>query len=287
MFGYVKANKGELKVWEYETYKAIYCTLCKQLGKSYGIFTRFTLNYDFVFLALLKMSLNENACEIYKKHCTFNPFKKCNYCKNTDGDFDFCAAVAVIMLYYKVLDGAQDAVGMKKAGYKLVKPFFNKKRLKAAKKYPEVEKCVAEYITAQNALEKAECNNLDAICEPTSAALGNIFAMCAENETDMRTLRHLGYCLGKWIYIMDAAADLEDDIKTGAFNPLKKDLPPNTDISEYAEKRTLPVLNTCIYNAGLAFELTNVKKYKGILENIIYSGLKITQKTVFQKENNK
>lgn len=287
MFGYVKADKGELKVWEFETYRAIYCSLCKQLGKSYGIFTRFTLNYDFVFLALLKLSLSEKKCDIYKKHCTFNLLKKCNYCKDPNGDFEFCAAVAVIMLYYKVLDGTCDAKGIKKIGYKLIKPFFSKKRLKASKKYPEVEKCVSEYISAQSVLEKQNCTNLDEICEPTSTALGNIFAMCAESDADKRTLKHLGYCIGKWIYIMDATEDLADDIKTGAYNPLKYGIHKNDNISEYAKERTLPILNTCIYNAGLAFQLTEIKKYKGILENIIFLGLKATQKNVFQKEKNK
>ena len=52
MLGYVTIAKGELKIKEYDTYKAIYCSLCKQLGKDYGIFAKFILSYDFVFLAI-------------------------------------------------------------------------------------------------------------------------------------------------------------------------------------------------------------------------------------------
>ena len=55
MFGYVKACTPELKIKEFETYKAVYCSLCKKLGKSYGILSRFTLSYDFTFLAILNM----------------------------------------------------------------------------------------------------------------------------------------------------------------------------------------------------------------------------------------
>ncbi len=32
----------------------------------------------------------------------------------------------------------------------------------------------------------------------------------------------IGYNLGKWIYILDAFDDLEDNIKTKAYNPLLK-----------------------------------------------------------------
>ena len=57
MFGYIRIAKPELKVKEYEMYKAIYCSLCRELGRSYGFLSRLTLSYDFTFLALLNMSL--------------------------------------------------------------------------------------------------------------------------------------------------------------------------------------------------------------------------------------
>ena len=53
MFGYVKVYKPELKMKEFEMYRGIYCSLCKQLGKSYGLFARMTLSYDFAFMAIL------------------------------------------------------------------------------------------------------------------------------------------------------------------------------------------------------------------------------------------
>ena len=98
MFGYIKACKPELKVKEYDIYKAVYCSLCKKLGKSYGLLSRFTLSYDFTFLALLNMSLKDGCDGFERKRCAFNPLKKCNYCKN-DSVTDMPAAAAIIMLY--------------------------------------------------------------------------------------------------------------------------------------------------------------------------------------------
>ena len=75
MFGYIRIAKPELKVKEYEMYKAVYCSLCRVLGKNYGIWSRFTLSYDFTFLALLNMSLTDVCDLTERKRCVCNPLK--------------------------------------------------------------------------------------------------------------------------------------------------------------------------------------------------------------------
>ena len=52
MFGYVKTDKPEMKVKEYEAYRGLYCSLCKAMGKHFGVFSRLTLSYDITFLVL-------------------------------------------------------------------------------------------------------------------------------------------------------------------------------------------------------------------------------------------
>ena len=275
MFGYVKACKPELKIKDFEIYKAVYCSLCKKLGKSYGILSRFTLSYDFTFLALLNMSLQDGCVCFERKRCAFNPLKKCNYCKNDDA-IDMPAAAAMIMLYYKILDNIADERGIKKIGFYMLKPIFGSAHKKAAKSYPEIEKAVAEYISAQNALEAADCTSIDEAADPTAKVMQEILALCSENETQKRVLRRLGYCLGRYIYLLDAACDLADDKKSGSYNVLK------TVDGDVKEKIT-PQLYFCVNEAVRAFELLDIKKYKDILGNIIYLGLEET----FIKELNK
>lgn len=65
MFGYLQIQKSELLVRESEAYKAVYCGLCRQMGKDYSVFTRFTLSYDCTFYAMLLMSLNR-SCKGFK-----------------------------------------------------------------------------------------------------------------------------------------------------------------------------------------------------------------------------
>ena len=284
MFGYVKIKKPELRVWEYETYKAIYCSLCRELGKTYGFLARLTLSYDFTFLALLSISQKAGPNKFSKKRCAFNPLKKCNYCEDTTHDLNFASSVAMVMLYYKLLDNIDDSSGIKRIFYKLLIPFFKVKHKKAKTLYPEINEIVEGYIKKQSELENKNCTNLDEIAEPTADALGKIFEMSVDTDADKRPLYSLGYSMGKWIYLIDVANDIEKDIKTGSFNPLKSEIKEGENPKDYAIERLLPILNTCIYNATLSFELIDIKKYKGILENILYLGLKHTQATVFSKE---
>ena len=46
MLGYVKIDKGELKVREYEVYCGYYCGICKSIGRRYGQLPRMALSYD-------------------------------------------------------------------------------------------------------------------------------------------------------------------------------------------------------------------------------------------------
>ncbi len=284
MFGYVKAHKPELRVWELETYKAVYCSLCRNLGKTYGVLSRFTLSYDFVFLALLSHSL-ENGCDNFKNmRCPFNPIKKCKQCSDNTKGLNLSSAAAMIMLYYKALDNVNDSRGIKKLIYKISVSFLKGKRRKAERLYPNINNIVKEYINAQSLLENNNCTNIDEICEPTSKALGSIFQLCSDDLEQKRILNNLGYCIGKWIYLVDCANDIESDIKSNSYNVLKYTLPNGCNPKTYAKETLLPILNTCISNATLSFELLDIKKYKGILENILYLGLKKTQNAVFEKE---
>lgn len=278
MFGYIRIAKPELKVKEYEMYKAVYCSLCRSLGKYYGFLSRFTLSYDFTFLALLNMSLREGCDPIERKRCVCNPLKKCNYCKNTDALL-MPSAAAMIMLYYKLKDNISDEKGIKKLGYFLLMPLFSGAHRKAAKLYPQVEKIVSAFISEQSALERDRCSELDRAADPTSKALAELLKLCSNDSVQQRVLERMGYCIGRYIYIIDAACDLSEDIKKGSYNVLKYGLEGDPD--EYAKKRAVPQLYFCSNEAGKAFELLNIKKYKTILGNIIYYGLEDTFKKEF------
>lgn len=277
MFGYIKVSKGELKIKEFELYRGVYCSLCKALGKKYGLISRFTLNYDFTFLALLNMSLKDGCDMFSQKRCTFNPLKKCNFCKSFD-NFEMPAAAAMIMAYYKLLDNIADEKGFKKLLYKMLKPFLKSANKKAKAQFPYIEEIVADYIAEQTLLEQQNCTETDRAADPTAKALSKILELCSEESSQKRILNRIGYCLGRYIYLLDAFCDLEEDIKKGSYNVLKNK--PKEEIVPYIKTQ----IAFCINEACKAFELLEIKKYKPIIGNILYLGLEETAEKEIKNE---
>ena len=87
----------------------------------------------------------------------------------------------------------------------------------------------------------------------------------------------VAYCLGKWIYLLDATDDIIDDKKSGNYNPL---LLESRDIKEVIENIAKPNLNVCRVEAQKGFELIECKDLITILENILYLGIEKKQETV-------
>jgi hypothetical protein len=83
-------------------------------------------------------------------------------------------------------------------------------------------------------------------------------------EKVKRILSTFGYFFGRWIYLIDAADDYEDDIKHGSFNAFAL---ANTD--ESIADRLIPTLNHCLSEALLSYSLME----KGIFDSIIMNVL--------------
>ena len=98
MFGYVTANKPELKIREFARYKGYYCGLCHTLLKNHGRRGQMTLTYDMTFLVILLSSLYEPKEEEMRKHCLIHPAKKQYMIQN---EVSFYASDMNILLTYK------------------------------------------------------------------------------------------------------------------------------------------------------------------------------------------
>ena len=278
MFGLVRAYKPEMKFKEYETYKAIYCTLCKRIGQKYGILTRLTLSYDMVFMIMLGMSV-EDDCPCYEvKRCTSNPLKKCTYCKESNAVIDYCSAVMLLLSNAKIKDNIEDFNFIKRILWRFIKTCYSSGVKKAEKEYPQVKSIVDEYFVSQINAEK-QFKGIDASAEPTSLALSKLFEGMSNDTLDARVFNQIGYLLGKWIYIADAVLDYEKDKKNKSFNPF-------SDINSFDEvkEKANPLLNTCEVHIANDFALLEIKKYKSILENIIFFGFDEVKRNIFKEK---
>lgn len=284
LFGYIKINKPELKVGDYDVYRGIYCSLCKELGHSFGFFLRFSLNYDFTFLALVKMAINNESCAFKKSHCSFNPFRKCNCCEKGNDQVKFSAYVAVIMLYFKIKDNIRDNKLLKRLSMYFLLPLITVYYKKAKEKLPEIEKILSKSIEQQNSIEDEKTPNIDLAANPTSSALGDIFAYGEEDENQSRVLKHLGYCIGRYVYIMDAIDDLDEDLKNGQYNPfIISDELLKTDSTQQTKEKAIEIIDRTIFEIQNTYELLNVSRFNNIIENIIYEGLIVEKEKLISK----
>ena len=128
MFGYIKPFKAELKVKEWEAYQGIYCGLCKQLAQRYGLFARMTLNYDFVFLAMMDMALREQRIHFCQCNCITHPFKKRTCCQSNQS-LELCCDIAMLFVgffgYYPILKGKLEKIKKRSMEYLSKFSIFN------------------------------------------------------------------------------------------------------------------------------------------------------------------
>lgn len=295
MFGYVRPYKPEMKIREFETYQAIYCGLCKQLGRSFGPLARFTLNYDFTFLALLAIAIDttEGSNPQYcRERCIAHPLRKRACChllgsgKDDENGLTFAAGAAMLMVYYKAKDNLADNTMLKKIPWLLAMPFFSRIRKKALPSYAQIDRLMAEMMVRQQKLEKQSCCIVDQAAEPTAQALSELFSMLSERPDQKRVLSQMGYQLGRWIYFMDALDDIHEDVKNNGYNPfIRKSLQANGSetVPDSLITDAVGTLNLTAAQIIAAYELLDVQRLRPVLDNIIYLGLHENMKTILRK----
>ena len=279
MFGYIKPCAPELKVKEQEAYRAVYCGLCKELGRSYGQLSRMTLSYDFAFLSVLAMGVRGDAVEFRQERCMVHPLKKRNICQSC-GSLELSAAMAIILLYHKLQDNIADGDAAEKAACLLALPAAKAAYDKAAAKLPALAKLTEEQMAAQAALEKERCSSVDRAAEPTAKILEALLGSLSEDGTQQLVLKRIGYLLGRCIYLMDALDDLEEDIKKDNYNPFRY---CEAQDGESTQEQAVASLYLTIAELIRAYDLLEVQYFEGILSNVFELGLKESVERIKEK----
>jgi len=274
MFGYIMPDKPELKIKEYELFRGYYCGLCKSMGRSFGILSRFALNYDSAFLGLLLSSVHCEEPILKKEICIANPGKRKWIVKNSRS-IDFAADINVLLTYYKLGDNIRDEGGWLPKAAQLA---FYRGYKNAASRNKRLDGIIAYSISSQLVLEKNKCCSMDEAAEPFADMMKHILAAgyMGEDQSVRRILEWIGYNLGKWIYIIDAFDDMERDIKSGSYNPLLMQYKyMGQDIKAFkaaiSEEVRINLLQALSQSTG-SLELLGLKN-KSIIDNIAYEGL--------------
>ncbi|MCD7845904.1 MAG: DUF5685 family protein [Oscillospiraceae bacterium] len=276
MYGYVRPEKGELKVKEYQRYRGVYCGLCHGLRRRYGPMCRMLVNYDFTLLAMLLAGAEETTCD---KRCPVHPLRKYP-CLDSCPGLDIAADETVILAWWKLRDGVRDERFFKSLLYRAACLVYRRAYKKAAALRPAFAAETQAQMERLNRLEEAKSPSLD----ETADAFAAILRAAGETGagTRSRVLGELLYHLGRIVYLLDAADDLAQDEKEGSYNPLRYRFQlENGKLSQQDEAALRLTLQHSHNSISAAWALLEPSPYSEIISNIIYLGLPAVTQAVF------
>ena len=275
MFGYVRPVLNRLDEGQRDAYQSAYCGLCHALGRRHGFLARFTLQYDFTFLAIL-LAAGERPDTSLCRRCPAHPLRKPRACLS-GARLDAAADQSMIFTWYKLSDDVDDRGAVAGLPYRFVRRLFRRAYRRAAGAQPEFDARVREGLDRLRQMEKERSPELDRAADAFAGILASASAACPEGSPMRRTLGELLYHLGRWIYLMDAWDDLEEDKRHGRYNPLDARFRGRApEEKEY--------LNTTAAHsarlAGAAANLMELGSWGPVVENVIYLGLPAVQSAV-------
>lgn len=275
MFGYVRPVLNRLDEGQRDAYQSAYCGLCHTLGARHGFLSRFTLQYDFTFLAILLTAGQEQDRPVCQR-CPAHPIRRPRACLKGRA-LETAADESIILTWHKLSDDVADHKVLTGLPYRSVRRVFQRAYRQAQTAQPAFDQQVREGLACLRQLEESRSPELDKTADAFARILASASAVFTENSPQQRTLSQLLYHLGRWIYLMDAWDDLEDDKKRGRYNPLDARFQGRAkDERDYLE-------TTATHSARLAASAANLMElgpWTPIVENILYCGLPTVQSAV-------
>lgn len=271
MLGYVTADKNELKIREYEVYQGYYCGICKSIGSRTGQIPRMTLSYDIVFLAILLESLNGEKEDIRPEHCIIHPIKKKPAVRNSRA-VDYAADLMVMLAYHKLEDDWNDDRSAKAYAGKTA---LHHAYMKLQGEYSELCGAMERDLRHLSELEKEHSGSMDSTCDAFADIMEAMFTGYYDDKDVNRILAQLGRNLGRWIYAVDALDDYSEDIEKNQYNPL------------IYRQNGIEGIDILLYNylaeVLKAYDLLDIKKNRGIIDNILLMGLRLRTDSIVKE----
>ena len=268
-------NRSELTDGQYAVYRAYYCGMCKAMGRLFGQVSRLTVNYDMTFVAALLHDIAKQEVVFDAKGCITGPKKKTYVTANPL--LDRLAAANVILAYHKLNDDVLDNRGIKRRIAGCARRGLKKAIGRAAKTLPQVDAIVVSRLQELRELELAGCDILDKACHPFAALSSELAELVLEQELS-EDLRAVCYNIGKYVYLIDALDDIEDDYKKKRYNPIlfsqgrefggrQKFYKDNSDTIDF-------VMTTTLNRAAESLNNLPLTQCGSLLKNIVHKGLR-------------
>ena len=273
MFGYITANREDLKVKDVRRYESYYCGLCRTLLKRSGVAGQATLTYDMTFIVILLNGLYEKEMQTEKIWCPVHPASTHQVRRN---EFtDYAADMNVLLAWYNIQDDIQDR--HKTAARRAEALALRRAWLKVSQRWPDKDRIIRQYLRELSAVETSGTDNIETAASVSGHMTAEVFAFKKDEwEED---LRKMGFFIGKFVYFMDAYEDIDDDIKNGTYNPFRG-IRGRSDFDDRCRDILLMQISDC---CRIFERLPIVNEDVDILRNILYSGVWAKFAGIYQK----
>ena len=261
MFGYVNISRKELEDSRQKRFNSVYCGVCRRIREQSGQLSRLGLRYDIAFLSTLLMSLYEPEETSGRNACHLHPITKRPW---VDNEFiRYGADMNVALACYKAQDDWQDD---QKLSAKAMAGVFGKNMPRIEESYPRQCAAIAGCIADLSRLEQENCPSPDETANCFGRLMAELFVV--REDFWSPTLRELGFHLGRFIYLLDAAVDFEKDKKHGKYNPYLAMGMENADWARWEDYLVLTMAK-----CTESYERLPLVQDKDILDNVLYSGI--------------
>lgn len=280
MFGYIKADTPNMYVKDTVLYKAMYCGLCKGIGKTCGQRARFVLNYDLTFLSVLLHNITNQDVKIENQRCAIHRLKK-RPIAVVDNLTERIATLNVLLAYHKLND---DVIDNNKGRIK--RSFFKSAYKKAIKNEPLMDVVIKKWYDKLLNLERTKCDSPDIVADPFGSMMQELIKVIIGEECD-ENLMELAYYLGKWIYLIDALDDFDKDIKNNNYNVFTLMYPQILSQNDLLLKYRQDIILIFASILNRINELTFKLDYKfnhDLIDNIFYKGLSVQTKKILERQ---
>lgn len=281
MFGYVIPDKMNMFMKDYYGYRAFYCGLCKSIGKRCSQLMRINTTYDMTFLNILAHGVTDVEIEMKMGKCVLNMVQKKLIAK-TDALTEKIVDIGTILAHYKCVDDIIDDKSLSKRF--IDRAVIRRHYKKARKNYSDLDAYIADRYAALGELEKNRESSIDRVSHPFGETMVRIGKeVFGDNYTP--EVSNLLYNMGKWVYLADAIDDVDDDFKDKKYNVflIGYDYKDKATFLEEKKETLEFVMMSCYNTICNDFDKIEVKKYEGILTNILWYGMLNSTKELLRR----
>lgn len=260
MFGYLTADRSSLEEKDFAEYRSVYCGICSELRKNGLLSGTLSLSYDLVFLWMILTSMYEPQTERHTGSCPLHPFSGREMSDNIFTGY--VSDIGTILAYYKAIDDWRDDRDPVKltASRILSRPFRN-----ASARLPRQASVIKESLDRISMMEESQSGDIDGLCNLFGTLLGETFVYY-QDDYWAKHLREFGSAVGRYLYLLDAVLDLEEDKKHNRYNPLMQSGMGSAEWQKNA-------VDLFIGDISEIYTFLPIISYSSVIESIIYSGM--------------